>query len=79
MIAGRLWPQIGGEPKLLDIVGVNYYHDNQWIHGGPPIDDRPRFHRPFRNFLTETYARYGRPFSSPRPAPRATPGPPGSP
>ena len=41
MIAGRLWPQLGGEAKLLDIVGLNYYHDNQWIFGGPPISAEP--------------------------------------
>lgn len=61
MLAGRLWPQLGGEAKLLDIVGVNYYPDNQWLFGGPPIAaDHPQS-KPFRYFLTETYARYGRP------------------
>ena len=61
MIAGRLWPQLGGEPKLLDIVGLNYYHDNQWLFGGPPIAAGHAHSKPFRYFLTETYARYGRP------------------
>ena len=61
LLGGRIWPQIGGRPDLLDIVGVNYYHNNQWIHGGPPIDrDHPR-HKPFHRILAETYARYGRP------------------
>jgi glycosyltransferase involved in cell wall biosynthesis len=61
LIAGRLWPQIGGRPELLDVVGVNYYHNNQWIHGGPPIDRHHPLHRPFHRILAETYARYGRP------------------
>jgi glycosyltransferase involved in cell wall biosynthesis len=61
MISGALWPQLGGSPVLLDIVGVNYYHDNQWIHGGPPIDSSYRGHRPFRSLVSEVYARYGRP------------------
>ena len=61
LIAGRLWPQIGGRPDLLDIVGVNYYHNNQWIHGGPPIDRHHPLHKPFHRILAETYARYGRP------------------
>ena len=61
MISGATWPQLGGEQKLLDVVGVNYYHDNQWIYGGPPIDQAHALHRPFRTMLTETYARYGRP------------------
>ncbi|HSI42152.1 MAG TPA: glycosyltransferase family 4 protein [Xanthobacteraceae bacterium] len=61
MIAGAMWPQLGGEPRLLDIVGVNYYPNNQWIHGGPPIDERHASYRPFRTLLAETHARYGRP------------------
>ena len=61
LIAGRIWPQIGGRPELLDIIGVNYYHNNQWIHGGPTIDRHHRFHKPFHRMLAETYARYGRP------------------
>ncbi|GGE03533.1 glycosyl transferase family 1 [Aureimonas endophytica] len=61
MIAGRAWPQIGGREALLDIVGVNYYFNNQWIHGGPPIDIGHPLYKPFRTLLTETYARYGRP------------------
>ena len=61
LIAGRLWPQIGGRPDLLDVVGVNYYHNNQWIHGGPPIDRHHPLSKPFHQMLAETYARYGRP------------------
>lgn len=61
MIAGRMWPQLGGAPDLLDIVGVNYYFDNQWIHGGPPMTPEHPLHKPFRNLLAEIYARYGRP------------------
>ncbi len=61
LIAGRMWPQIGGRAALLDIVGVNYYPSNQWIHGGPPIDGRHPLHKPFHRILAETFARYGRP------------------
>ncbi|WP_217429558.1 glycosyltransferase family 4 protein [Sphingomonas bacterium] len=61
LIAGRIWPQIGGRSDLLDIVGVNYYHNNQWIHGGPTIDRAHPLHKPFHRMLAETYARYGRP------------------
>ena len=61
LLAGRMWPQIGGREDLLDIVGVNYYHNNQWIHGGPPIDRHHPLHKPFHHMLAETYARYGRP------------------
>ena len=61
MIAGNTWPQLGGRPELLDIVGVNYYFNNQWIHAGPPIDEGHPAYRPFRFLLADTYARYGRP------------------
>jgi hypothetical protein len=61
MIAGRSWPQLGGRPALLDVVGVNYYSNNQWIHEGGSIDEGHPSYKPFRVILTETYARYGRP------------------
>ncbi len=61
LLAGRLWPQIGGADKYLDIVGVNYYHNNQWVHGGPPIDRGHCLYKPLRNILSETFARYGKP------------------
>ena len=61
MIAGCAWPQIGGRPGLLDVVGVNYYFNNQWIHGSGPIDVGHPLYKPFRYILRETYARYGRP------------------
>jgi len=61
LIAGRIWPQIGGDERYLDIIGVNYYSNNQWIHGGPPIDIGHPLYKPFSKILFETYARYGRP------------------
>ncbi len=61
LLCGRMWPQIGGHPRYLDILGVNYYFNNQWIHGGPPIDHGHPLYKPFRAILAETYARYGRP------------------
>jgi beta-glucosidase/6-phospho-beta-glucosidase/beta-galactosidase len=62
MLAGRLWPQIGGDPKYLDLLGVNFYYNNQRVHGGGLLTDRgdPRY-RPFRAMLEEVHARYGRP------------------
>lgn len=61
LLMGRLWPQAGGSPDLLDIVGVNYYSNNQWIHGGSPIDIGHPAYRPLSDLLFETYARYRRP------------------
>lgn len=61
LIGGRMWPQIGGDERYLDIIGVNYYFNNQWIHGGPPLDIGHPLYKPLRQILVETYARYGRP------------------
>lgn len=61
MISGSLWPQLGGQPHLLDITGVNYYRQNQWVLGGGTISQPDDRYRPFRSLLAEVYARYGRP------------------
>lgn len=61
LIAGRIWPQIGGSEGALDVVGVNYYWNNQWIHGGPPIDVDHGMHRPLSDLLVEVAGRYDRP------------------
>ncbi|MCL6652770.1 glycosyltransferase [Agrobacterium rubi] len=61
LLSGRMWPQIGGNKRYLDIIGVNYYFNNQWIHGGPPIDIGHALYKPLGKILIETYARYGRP------------------
>jgi len=61
MIAGRAAPSLGGGPDHLDVVGVNFYPDNQWyLHGGTiPLGHHA--YRPFADLLCETYERYGRP------------------
>jgi beta-glucosidase/6-phospho-beta-glucosidase/beta-galactosidase len=61
MLAGFMAPELGGRPEYVDIVGVNYYSDNQWMLGGPTVELGHPLYRPFRDILTETYARYGRP------------------
>ena len=61
LLSGRIWPQIGGADKYLDIIGVNYYHNNQWIHGGAPICSEHPLYKPLRTILVETFARYGKP------------------
>ena len=61
LIAGRIWPQIGGSEDVLDLVGVNYYDHNQWVHGGPHLAESDALYRPFRDILSEVAARYDRP------------------
>ena len=63
MIAGRKEQDLGGRPEYLDIVGVNYYANNQWVRGEPPQPmsrDHPH-HRPLHDLLLEVARRYGRP------------------
>ena len=61
MLAGRLWPQLGGDERYLDVLGVNYYSDNQWFHEGPRLERGDPRYRPFRAILREIWERYGRP------------------
>lgn len=61
MICGRQAPELGGVPDMLDIVGINYYPDNQWYHGGATIPLGHHAYRPLRDLLAEVQARYGRP------------------
>lgn len=35
MVTGRMCPELGGNPDLLDLAGFNYYYNNQWEHCGP--------------------------------------------
>ena len=72
MLAGTLCPEFGGRPDYLDVVGVNYYSNNQWIHQDPNTPKSRRrkdvllppahpLHRPVREMLHEVYERYRRP------------------
>lgn len=61
LILGAMWPQIGGAPGWLDVMGLNYYPHNQWVHGGGKISrDHPAY-RPLGDLLCDAHARYGRP------------------
>lgn len=70
MLSGRMWPELGGHEKYLDIVGVNFYPHNQWFYNlkgfqrirrFTPISRRHPLYRPFREMLAEVYERYRRP------------------
>lgn len=61
MLCGRQWPGLGGDPRYLDVIGVNYYSDNQWYLGGDTIDWQSPEYRPFRGILAELWERYRRP------------------
>jgi beta-glucosidase/6-phospho-beta-glucosidase/beta-galactosidase len=65
MLAGGLDPTLGGHPRYLDIIGVNFYHANQWEYPDQRLrwEDTPRDRRwvPLRYLLSEVYDRYDRP------------------
>src|SRR5262249_25217379 len=61
LLAGELWPQLGGDRRYLDLLGVNYYPNNQWILNGPTIERGSPLHRPLRDLLREVWERYRRP------------------
>ncbi|HEX2527816.1 MAG TPA: hypothetical protein VHL31_16150 [Geminicoccus sp.] len=61
LISGRIEPELGGRPDYLDIVGANFYPDNQWYLAGPTIHFGHHAYRPFRTMLAELHARYERP------------------
>jgi len=67
MIIGRAFPELGGSPDLMDIVGINYYVTNQEIirkHPPHPSVQLPmysRFRIPFVNMIQSVYDRYHKP------------------
>jgi UDP-galactopyranose mutase len=65
MIAGRKDPFLGGAEHYLDIVGLNYYHSNQWEHPAGRLrwEDEPRDPRwvPFHQLIAANWKRYQKP------------------
>jgi hypothetical protein len=70
MLSGRVWPELGGHDRYLDVIGVNFYPHNQWFYNlegtrrirkFKPISRQHPMYRPFRDMLAEVYERYHRP------------------
>jgi hypothetical protein len=70
MLSGRLWPELGGQDKYLDILGLNFYPHNQWVYNlkgirrigkFQPLSRKHPSYRPFRQMLDEIDKRYHRP------------------
>ncbi len=61
MLLGRQAPELGGHDGALDLVGLNYYYNNQWIDGDRTIYLGDWLHRPLADLLVETSARYDLP------------------
>jgi hypothetical protein len=61
MLTGRVWPSLGGNPKYLDIIGVNFYPDNQFMPDGTTIGRDDVRYRPLSAMLLDVWQRYQRP------------------
>jgi len=61
MIAGRMRPELGGSEDALDVIGMNYYIQNQWIHEGAVLVPSHPHHLPLRYMFREVWERYRRP------------------
>jgi beta-glucosidase/6-phospho-beta-glucosidase/beta-galactosidase len=58
MLLGQLAPELGGAPKYLDIIGVNYYWNNQWEHLGNRLALGTELHKPLSDMLADVHVRY---------------------
>jgi hypothetical protein len=61
MLLGRVWPSLGGHPKYLDVLGVNFYSNNQFTTDGDTVLRGDPRYEPFSEMLLEVTRRYGRP------------------
>jgi beta-glucosidase/6-phospho-beta-glucosidase/beta-galactosidase len=67
MVSGRMMPELGGSPRHLQLIGLNYYPHNQWFYNLGPGHKSRRFqgvnrwnplYRPLRHLLAEVHDRY---------------------
>ena len=61
LVSGRIETELGGRAEYLDLVGVNYYYNNQWVDGGRTVYLGDWLHKPLRELLAMVHARYRRP------------------
>jgi beta-glucosidase/6-phospho-beta-glucosidase/beta-galactosidase len=60
-IMGKAQPELGGDPSLVDLVGLNFYPHNQWYRKGPAIPMGHHEYRPLADMLVEMAERYQKP------------------
>ena len=61
LLTGRIEPELGGHADAFDVMGVNYYWNNQWLDEGEPLSpfDTERF-TPVHRLFADAHARYGK-------------------
>ncbi|MCL6684738.1 hypothetical protein [Sphingomonas alba] len=60
-IMGLAEPELGGDPSLVDVVGLNFYPHNQWYFEGPTIPMGHHEYRPLADMLVGIGERYRKP------------------
>jgi beta-glucosidase/6-phospho-beta-glucosidase/beta-galactosidase len=76
LLLGLTEPELGGGPRAADVIGLNYYPDNQWVKNGSTIPLGHHDYRPLADLLEEAWRRFRKPLflsetgceGSPRPA-----------
>lgn len=61
MLLGRSHPELGGGEDHIDVLGVNYYWNNQWIHNGTQTPPGHPLHVPLHQLLQKLWDRYRKP------------------
>ncbi len=61
VLLGRKWPELGGGEHAADVLGFNFYPDNQWIDGGSTVPLGQHNFRPLSDMLVEVHERFGKP------------------
>ncbi|WP_147275795.1 hypothetical protein [Adhaeribacter pallidiroseus] len=65
IMAGLRHPEMGGNVKYLDIIGCNFYHDNQWFCRGAYVPWQEEISDPdwvpLHRLIQQIYLRYQRP------------------
>lgn len=66
ILTGNICPELGGNPDYLDLIGLNFYFNNQWVHNSHEIipwgDTPPHIlWTPLHVLAEKVYQRYNRP------------------
>lgn len=66
ILSGQMCPELRGKPEYLDMIGVNFYYNNQWTHSGHafiPWNENPKhpLWRPLHSLVEEVFEKYNRP------------------
>src|SRR5579875_1815309 len=57
MVSGRLAPELGGRPEYLDILGVNFYDRNEWVHNSTTLRRTDRRYPPLHTIIEKVWPR----------------------